>query len=286
MNSQTAHHASDVVVVVTGASSGIGKETAIEYARRGACLVLAARRDATLRDVAAECFDAGATDVLVHATDIAYADEVQELFDQAVARFGHVDVAVQCAGITAFGRFEDVPADVFDKVVRTNLLGAANVARCALTCFQARGEGHLVLIGSLLGVTAVPYQSAYVASKFALNGLVRALRQENRHLPGVKIHGIYPGPVDTPVYDSASNYSGRTPRIPPTAVSPTTVVAAIVRAAARTHSSERQVGWMNRPAIATYRLFPAFFDALVGPFLRRVAFDPAAHASDAERAGT
>lgn len=284
MSSQTADHGPDVVIV-TGASSGIGKETAIGYARLGTRLVLAARRDATLRDVAKDCFAAGAADVLVHATDIANADEVQGLFDEALARFGRIDITVQCAGITAFGRFEDVPVEVFDTVVRTNLLGAANVARCALTYFQSRQQGHLVLIGSLLGVTAVPYQSAYVASKFALHGLVRALRQENRHLPGVKIHGIYPGPVDTPVYGSASNYSGRTPRVPPTAVSPTTVVAAIVRATARRHSSERQVGWMNRPAIVTYRLLPAVFDALVGPFLRRVAFEPPANTSNAERVG-
>ena len=129
-----------------------------------------------------------------------------------------------------------------------------------------------MLIGSLLGTTAVPYQSAYVASKFALNGLVRALRQENRHLPEVRVHGVYPGPVDTPVYGTASNYYGRTPRVPPTAVKPSTVVSAIVRATDRRRSSERQVGWMNRPAILAYTLLPAAYDAFIGPFLRAVAF--------------
>ncbi|WP_197377162.1 SDR family NAD(P)-dependent oxidoreductase [Mycolicibacterium baixiangningiae] len=260
------------VVVVTGASSGIGEETALRYAGRGARLVLAARNDDTLQRVADECRTAGAEAVLVKPTDIADSGEVEELFDRAARRFGRIDIAVQSAGITAFGRFEDVPVEVFDSIIRTNLIGAANVARCALSCFYTSGSGHLVLIGSLLGTAAVPYQSAYVASKFALNGLVRALRQENRHLPDVKIHGVYPGPVDTPVFRTASNYYGRTPQVPPLAVKPSTVVSAIVRATDRQRSSERQVGLANRPAIAMYRLFPSLYDALVGPFLRAVAF--------------
>lgn len=260
------------VVVVTGASSGIGEETALRYARRGARLVLGARSEDVLERVAADCRAAGADEVLVHPVDIAVCAEVEALFGVAAARFGRIDIVVQSAAITAFGRFEDVPAEVFDSIVRTNLIGSANVARCALNCFRESGTGHLVLIGSLLGTAAAPYQSAYVASKFALNGLVRTLRQEHLYLPGVKIHGVYPGPVDTPVYGSASNYSGRTPRVPPTAVKPSTVVSAIVRATSRRRSSERQVGLANRPVIAVYRLLPSVYDALMGPFLRRFAF--------------
>jgi short-subunit dehydrogenase len=260
------------VVVVTGATSGIGRETALKYARRHARLVLAARSENTLDEMANECRDAGATAVLVQPTDIADGEQVQRLFDLAIDGFGHVDVAAQCAAITAFGRFEDLPADVFEKIVRTNLLGSANVARSALTHFQARGAGHLVLVGSLLGVTAVPYQSAYVVSKFAISGLVRALRQENRHASGVRVHGVYPGPVDTPVYGTAANYLGSTPRVAPTADKPATIAGAIVRATDRDHSSERQVGLLNRPAIFAYRLIPRVFDVLIGPLLRATSF--------------
>ena len=263
------------VVVVTGASSGIGRETAVGYAGRGASVILAARSEDALHDVALECWSAGAEDVLVYVADIAEADQVQALFATAADRFGRVDIAVQCAAITAFGRFEDIPVEVFEGIVRTNLIGSANVARAALVHFQKHESGHLVLIGSLLGTAAAPYQSAYVATKFALHGLVRVLRQENQHLPGIKVHGVYPGPVDTPVYGSASNYFGRTPRVPPTAVSPATVVSAIIRATNRRRSTERQVGWFNRPAIAAYTLLPTVYDALIGPFLRRVAFTSA-----------
>jgi short-subunit dehydrogenase len=259
-------------VVVTGASSGIGRETALRYASRGARLTLGARSEDLLQAVAEECRAAGASDVLVHTTDIAESAQVERLFEATTARFGRIDVAVQCAAITSFGRFEDVPVEVFDAIVRTNLLGSANVARSALRHFKEHDAGHLVLIGSLLGSVAVPYQTAYVASKFGLNGLVRALRQEHRSSPGIRVHGIYPGPVDTPVYGTASNYYGRSPRIPPTAVAPSTVVAEVLRATDRKRSSERQVGWLNRPAIAAYRVLPSIFDGLVGPFLRVFAF--------------
>ncbi|KRE27586.1 short-chain dehydrogenase [Mycobacterium sp. Soil538] len=261
------------VVAITGASSGIGRETALRYSARRARLVLAARSEGALRDVADECRAAGADAVVVAPTDISDAAQVRDMFDLAIEMFGHVDVAAQCAAITAFGRFEDVPPEVFDAIIATNLLGAANVARTALQHYQERGAGQLVLVGSLLGVTAVPYQSAYVASKFAICGLVRALRQENRHLPGVRVHGIYPGPVDTPVYASAGNYlDQQTPRVPPTSDSPGAIAAAIVRAAEKTRSTERQVGWVNLPAIATYRLVPAVFDAVIGPLIRRMMF--------------
>ena len=260
------------VVVVTGASSGIGKETALRYASRHARIALASRSAESLEPVAEACRAAGAAEVMVQATDISDAEQVQSLFDNAIARFGRIDVATQCAAITAFGRFEDLPVDVFDGIVRTNVLGAANVARSALVHFQATGSGHLVLVGSLLGVTAVPYQSAYVVSKFALRGLVRLLRQENVQFPGIKVHGVYPGPVDTPVYSTAGNYFGRAPRVAPTAVSPGTIVGAIVRATERKRSSERQVGWMNRPAIIVYHALPSFFDMVIGPFLRAIAF--------------
>jgi short-subunit dehydrogenase len=262
-------------VVVVGASSGIGRETALAYARRHARLALASRSQDALERVAEECRAAGALEVVVHPTDIADAQQVQSLFDAAEAAFGHIDVATQCAAIAAFGRFEDLPVEVFDDIVRTNLLGAANVARSALRHFQARGAGHLVLVGSLLGVVAVPFQSAYVVSKFAINGLVRALRQEYRHVPGIRVHGVYPGPVDTPVYDTAGNYFDRKPKLPPAADGADVIARAILRATDRSRSSERQVGVVNRPMILAYRLIPRLFDAVISPVLRVVSFEPA-----------
>lgn len=265
------------VVIVTGASSGIGMQTAIRFAQQQARLVLCARNERALREVAARCRESGAAETVVHPADISQTPQVEELFEHAMAKFGRIDVVVNCAAVAAFGRFDDLPAAVFEQVLKTNVLGAANVARCSLARFKNQGAGALVVVGSLLGTTAVPYQSAYVASKFALNGLIRALRQENRRISGIKVHGVYPGPVETPVYHTAANYSPRTPRVPPAAYSPETIADAIVCAAGRRRSSERQVGVVNRPFIAIYRLLPWVFDAVITPLLHLTSFTAEPH---------
>src|ERR1700712_4552197 len=108
-------------VMVVGASSGIGRETVLRFAARGANVVLAARSEAALRQVAAACWHAGAADVLMCPTDVGDAGQTQATFDEAVHRFGRVDVAVNTAAVAVFGLLRDVPVDVFDTVIRTNL---------------------------------------------------------------------------------------------------------------------------------------------------------------------
>lgn len=260
------------VVLVVGASSGIGRETALGFARRGARLVLAARSHDALQSVADTCRQSGAGDVLVHATDIGDRGQVETLIDTAVNRFGHLDTIVQAAAVTVFGRFEQVPADVFDAVVRTDIVGTANVARSALVYLRGRGHGALVLVSSALGHATFPYQAPYVMSKFAVSALIRVLRQENRDVPGVMIHGIYPGPVDTPLYAAAGNFTGRRAQVPPPADDPAKIAAAIVRVGDERRHRDRSVGWANGPAVLAFRLFPSLFDVLVGPFVRATTF--------------
>lgn len=259
-------------VLVTGASSGIGEQVALAYAARGWKLILAARGADGLERVAGECLRAGAADVFGHPADIGERDEVRELFDLAIDRYGALDVVVQNAALAAFGRFADVPADIFDHVVRTNVLGAANVARCALEHFRQHRQGQLVVVGSVLGQAAVPYMGAYVLSKFAITALIRTLRQEAREMPGVVVHGIYPGAVDTPVYQLSANYFGRPAKVLPFNDPPSAVARAVVAATDSGRPSERQVGWANYPMLAGYRLLPRVFDVLVGPLMRAGSF--------------
>ena len=262
-----------LAVVVTGASSGIGKQTALAYASRGVRLVLASRSLKRLERVAEECRAAGALEVLVQATDIAEQAQVDALIEVAVARLGGVDLVVQCAAVAAFGRFSDVPTEVFDAVIRTNVCGAANVARSALAHFSGRGRGQLVLVGSLLGQVAVPYMSPYVVSKFAVSALVRVLRQEHRDQVGVAIHGIYPGAVNGPIYGSSANYSGYMARVPPyISEEPSVIARAILGATDRGRPSERSMGPVNWPIIIAYKLFPVVFDAIIGPAMRMSGF--------------
>jgi NAD(P)-dependent dehydrogenase (short-subunit alcohol dehydrogenase family) len=259
-------------VLVTGASSGIGRATALAFAARGSRLVLTARGGDALQEAALECRKAGAAAVLAQPADIGERSEVTELFDSAITEFGRLDVVVQNAAVAAFGKFADVPTDIFDAVIRINVIGAANVARSALRHFQDHGQGQLVVVSSVLGQVGVPFMGPYVMSKFALTGLIRMLRQETRDTAGIVIHGIYPGAVDTTVYAVAANYFGRRARVLPLSDSPAKVARTVVRATESGRPSERQVGVANYPMLLASRTVPRLFDVAVAPLMRLGSF--------------
>lgn len=256
----------DQVVVVTGASSGIGRATAREFARTGARLVLAARSAEGLAEAERECLADGAK-VLVVPTDIADGPQVDALLAAARHKFGRVDVMVHAAAVIAYGRFEDIPAEIFDRVVATNVTGTANVCRSTLACFREQGGGRLILVGSLLGKMAAPFISPYVTSKWAVHGLARTLRIEAQELPGVEVGLVWPGSVNTPAYSQAANYFGRIGRPPPPVDPPEKVARQIVRASRRPPRS-RSVGLANYVMVFGFRALPAVFDALVVPLMK------------------
>jgi NAD(P)-dependent dehydrogenase (short-subunit alcohol dehydrogenase family) len=253
------------VVVLTGASSGIGRAAALAFAARGDRLVLAARGLADLEKVAASC---GGSPLVV-PTDIGERGEVRELAEAAVDRFGRIDVWVDTAAVMAYGKFEDVPAEVFDRVVTTDLLGSANVARAALGVFRRQGAGTLILCSSLLGHITAPYMSAYVTAKWGLRALARTLRQETRDAPGINVCQLVPGSVDTPIYTSAANYAGFVGRPPPPVDSAERMAEGIVRLADRPRR-ELSVGAANRFVEFGFKALPPVYDALVGPMMGRL----------------
>ena len=253
------------VVVLTGASSGIGKAAALAFAARGDRLVLAARGRADLESVAAAC----GGDPLVVPTDISRFHDVEDLAEAAVDRFGRIDVWVDSAAVMAYGRFEDVPANVFDQVVTTDLLGTANVARAALRQFRSQGRGTLILTSSLLAHITAPYMSAYCTAKWGLRGLTRTLRQEIRDAPDIHLCTLTPGSVDTPIYTSAANYAGSIGRPPPPVDPPQRMADAILELADRPRA-DKSVGLANRFAEMGFVVLPPVYDALVGPMMRRL----------------
>lgn len=253
------------VVLVTGASSGIGRATALQLANQGARLVLVSRSAEVLDRVRVECEAAGA-EALVAAADVGDARSVEAAFRAGAARFGRVDGVVHSAAVLAYGRFEDVPRDVFDAALRTTLTGTANVARCALGAF-ADGGGSLVVLGSLLGKISTPYMSSYVTAKWGVHGLVRTLQIEARRTPGVRVSLVWPGGVDTPVYLQAGTYLRRHGRPPPPVDPPEKVARVVVRALARPRR-ESSVGVANHLVVTGFRLFPGVFDRLVTPLMR------------------
>ncbi|WP_328475330.1 SDR family NAD(P)-dependent oxidoreductase [Actinoplanes sp. NBC_00393] len=254
------------VVVITGASSGVGRAAALAFARDGARLVLAARSRPGLEMVAALCRAAGA-EVRVVVADITRPETVEQVAVTATSAFGRLDVWVHTAAVMAYGRFEDVPAEVFEQVVTTDLLGAATVARVALTRFREQDSGVLIFCGSLLGTVVTPYTSSYVTSKWGLRALVRSLRQETRDAADIHVCLVSPGAVNTPIYRNAANYAGRYGQPPPPVDSPAKVARAIVRCARRPRATV-PVGAANRLISFGFVATPALYDALVGPLMR------------------
>jgi NAD(P)-dependent dehydrogenase (short-subunit alcohol dehydrogenase family) len=260
---------SEQVVVITGASSGIGLATAQLLAADGARLVLASRGAEALRRAEASCTAEGG-EVIAVPTDVRDADAVKVLFTEAVERFGRIDAVVHAAGVLAYGRFEDVPADVFEQVIATNLLGTGHVARAALDVFRAQGEGSLVVLGSVLGKIATSMMSNYQTSKWGVHGLVRALQVEARETPGVNVTLISPGGVDTPIYTQAGNYAGWEGRPPPPVYAPETVARAVVSGIDRPQR-EIWVGLANPLMVFGFRALPWAYEAMVTPLMRALA---------------
>jgi NAD(P)-dependent dehydrogenase (short-subunit alcohol dehydrogenase family) len=257
-------------VLITGASSGIGRATAVELAGRGARLVLVARGNESLEEAAAEARAAGAAAVLVRVADVTDADAVQAAVDDAVAEFGGLDVVVHAAQVMAYGRIEDVPREVYEQVVDVSLHGTANVARPVLALFRKQGAGHLVVVNSLLGNIATPLLGSYVTAKWGQLGLVRVLQQETRDEPGISVSAVQPGGVDTPIYFQAGSWTGSTGRPPPPVYSPQRVARAVLSTVDKPRRIV-QSGLFNPLITAAFRIVPGAFDLLVGPLLQRMA---------------
>lgn len=253
-------------VLVTGASSGIGRATALQLARQGAHVVLVSRSREALDDVRRECEATGAR-ALVSVADVGDAESVEATFRAATARLGRIHGVVHSAAVLSYGRFEDVPREVFDASIATTLTGTANVARSALAAFRASGGGSLVVLGSLLGKISTPYMSSYVTAKWGVHGLVRTLQIEARSTPGTHVSLVWPGGVDTPVYLQAGTYLRRHGRPPPPVDSPEKVARVVVRALGRPRR-ESPVGMANHVTVTGFRVFPGVFDRIVTPLMR------------------
>src|SRR5688572_22840192 len=174
-------------VLITGASSGIGRATAVELAGRGARLVLVARGRPALEETAEEALAAGAAAAVVCPADVLDEEAIRAAVVTAVDRFGRLDVVVHAAQVMAYGTIEEVPRKVYETVVDTAVHGTANVARVVLPLFRQQGAGHLLVVNSLLGQVAAPLMGSYIAAKWGQLGLVRVLQQEVRDAPGVAV---------------------------------------------------------------------------------------------------
>lgn len=218
------------VVVITGASSGIGLVTAREAARRGAKLVLVARAEDALRQLAEEINAAGGEATYVVA-DVGREADVRRVAEEALARFGRIDTWVNNAGVSIYGKILDTPFEDMRRLYETNFWGVVYGSVVAAEILSQRG-GALINVGSTVSDRAIPLQGVYSSSKHAVKGFTDALRMElEEEGAPVSVTLIKPAAIDTPYTKHAKNFLEKEPAVPPPVYAPEVVAEAILHCA-------------------------------------------------------
>lgn len=267
------------VVVITGASSGLGRAAALQFARQGSILVLAARRLEALEETARQCRQNGGRAVTCR-TDVSREEQVKALTEAALKQTGQLDVWVNNAGITCFAPLDSERFEEHRQVLETNLFGAIFAARAVVPVFRRQGYGTLINVGSVLSKIGQPFVPSYVISKFALQGLTETLRTALADLPHVHICSLLPYAMDTEHFESGANEMGAGAHPLSPLQSPEKVAAAMVELARR-GGRQRLVPRSAALGLALHFLAPRITERVLLDVLRKWHFgeEPVAQTS-------
>jgi NAD(P)-dependent dehydrogenase (short-subunit alcohol dehydrogenase family) len=251
------------VAVITGASSGLGRATAIALAKRGARLILVGRRAASLEEVAALC-RGHHTEALVAVADTADADAVERAAETAQTAFGRIDYWINAAGVSSYARFWELPPEEFRRVIDVDVHGYANGARSALARMLPRDRGVIVNVSSILGEVPQPFSAPYSMSKAAVIAFGRSLAAELK-LAGsrVRVVTVKPPALDTPIFQHAGNHTGRAVRALPPVYPVNAAVRTILAALRNPHRLERDVTVTGAMLVRRHQRHPRAVEAAV-----------------------
>lgn len=255
----------DRVVLVTGSSSGIGRETALAFAGKGSLLAIAARTERRLRELA-ETIQSNGGKCLAVPVDVTDADSVARMAEKVAAHYGRIDVLVNSAGFGVFAPILDADMRDIEEMINVNYLGTVRCIRAVVPYMVRQKSGCVVNVASMAGFVAAPTHGGYAATKFAVIGLSEALREEMREY-GIKVSTVNPGPVDTPFFEKAD--LNKIPKIAQRfMLKPDRVAQAIVRAVEQ-EIPQVMVPGSIAPVLKFKALMPAAFVRGTSRFYRK-----------------
>ena len=264
------------VVVVTGASGGIGRAVATAFAARGDSVALLARGAAGLEQAAADVVDAGAPALAV-IVDMSDQDAVEAAAERVEAELGSIDVWVNVAFTSVFARFVDIEPEEFDRVTQVSYLGYVNGTRTALRRMRPRGRGVIVQVGSTLAYRGIPLQSAYCGAKHAIQGFHESLRTELMHEgSGVQVTMVQMPAVNTPQFQWVLSRLPKQAQPVPPIYQPEVAARAVVYAADHPRRREYWVGESTAATLVANAIAPGLLDR----YLARTGFKSQQTAQD------
>ncbi len=263
------------VVALMGASSGIGRESALRFARRGAKVVVSARSEPGLHSLVEEIRERGGQATAVVA-EVADFEQVRAVAQRAVEEYGRLDAWVHLAAVGLYATFEQTTPEEFERVIDVNLMGQVYGAMAALPHIKREGKGALIHISSVEARRSAPFHSAYAASKHGIDGFLESLRVElAREGCPIGVTNVMPAAINTPFFDKARTKLGVRPKGFPPMYAPGVVADAIVYAAEKA-PRDIVAGGAGKGMILGQRLSPRLMDALmlIGGFETQRTVEP------------
>jgi len=243
-------------VVVTGGSSGVGRAAVEAFALEGCNIVIAARGQEALDETLHLCQELEVKAIAV-STDVSIADDVDNLVKKAISEFGRIDIWVNNAGVMASGKFEEIPMELHEQVIKTNLFGYMHGAYSILPVFKEQNEGILINNVSIGGFMPAPYSAVYSSTKFGIRGMMECLQGEISDFADIHIANLYPQIQRSTGNAHSAKYSGLDFKVPPFAADPRDTAAKIVQLA-KEPKKDLFPDFTSRALVNIYELFPKF----------------------------